>query len=199
MITIVSGFQRCGSSLMCQMLAAGGMTVFHDADMGYPAFETFNTSTRAADPSWLEAIDGQAVKWLEPQRAMPAPVTPELRIIWMTRNHRQQSKSAVKFLREVGGMILAPETARAFERSYRTDESRARAAWNQRGRVLVLSFEHVINEPYQSSESVQQFLDVSLDVFKMAAVPRPRPTNCLPGFLELDLIAEIKPVKEARA
>src|SRR3990167_11339264 len=40
MITIVSGFQRCGSSLLCQMLAAGGLHVFHDPGSGYPSFET---------------------------------------------------------------------------------------------------------------------------------------------------------------
>lgn len=40
MITFVSGFQRCGSSLVCQMLHAGGLPVFHDAAMGYPSFET---------------------------------------------------------------------------------------------------------------------------------------------------------------
>jgi hypothetical protein len=189
MITIVSGFQRCGSSLMCQMLNAGGLRVFHDQGMGYPSFETMSQFHRADDPTWLEAIDGQAVKWLEPQRAMPAPVTPELRIVWMTRHHREQAKSAAKFMTHVGGFVLPSKIARVFAASYDRDEPRAVHGWRQRGLVHVLDFAQILAEPARTASEVSAFLGLSLDVDRMAAEVRPRSAKCLDGFLELDLIA----------
>jgi hypothetical protein len=188
-ITIVSGFQRCGSSLMLQMLAAGGMRVFHDPGMGYPAFETMLQIHRADDPSWLMPLDGHALKWLEPQRAMPPSLPHDLRIVWMARDHREQAKSAVKFMTQVGGLVVpVRQTVRQFEASYRTDTGKALKAWQRRGAVRFITFEDVLSRPAWVAKEVAAFLGVSLDVDAMVRQVRPRKPGCLPGFLELELI-----------
>jgi hypothetical protein len=188
-ITFVSGFQRCGSSLMCQMLNAGGLTVFHDPGMGYPSFETHRQFDTPNDETWLRSIDGLAVKWLEPQRAMPADVGIETRVLWMSRDHAEQAKSAVKFMRACGCNL--PRDARyKMAKSYMADEATAISAWDQRGEVLVLRFEELITRPVDTARMVQQFLGVPLDVSAMAGQVRNRPMTCLPYLLEEELIRE---------
>ena len=67
-VTIVSGLPRSGTSLMMQMLQAGGLPVLTDAvratdednPRGYLEFEPVK-HTRD-DPSWLDGAAGKAVK-----------------------------------------------------------------------------------------------------------------------------------------
>lgn len=188
MLTIVSGFQRCGSSLMCQMLAAGGMRVFHDPGMGFPAYET-HMNSGCLDPISLNALDGRALKWLEPKRWMPPALTLGIRTIWLRRNVKEQGKSAAKFLREVGGVPITARTARVLAASYVHDEGSSQRLWQARGPVLVVRFEELLADPRSTSERVAVFLGIAMDVNAMVAQVRPRGPACLPGFLELDLIA----------
>lgn len=191
MITFVSGFQRCGSSLVCQMLHAGGLPVFHDAAMGYPSFETMRQFSTPNDADWIASLDGHAVKWLEPQRAMPAKTTHGVCVIWMSRDYRQQAKSAVKLLTMVGGLqVPVRATVRQFEASYRRDTAKAVRAWQARGPVRVITFERLLAEPGAVAAEVADFLRLPLDSRAMVAQVRPRPATCLPGFLEAALIAE---------
>lgn len=190
MIAIVSGFQRCGSSLMLQMLAAGGMPIFHDREMGYPSFETRLQTSAADDPAWLNAIDGHAVKWLEPLDTFPSPkVKPDLRVLWMKRDYREQGKSAVKFMRACGA-IVAGGAARRMAASYRHDEPAARLAWARRGRIHTVRFETLLSQPRAVALAVTTFLSVPLDVDRMAAQVRQRSAACLPHMLEVDLIEQ---------
>lgn len=175
---------------MCQMLAAGGMRVFHDAEMGYPSFETQLQFSHADDPTWFSAIDGGAVKWLEPLRALPAPVTPEIRVLWMHRNFGQQAKSAIKFLKAVTGHAIPASAVKGMRDSYERDEPAAIEAWKARGVVHVVRFEDVIESPEQTLEGISAFLSRDFDIAKMTAEVRPRSPDCLNGLLELALIAD---------
>lgn len=189
MITIVSGFQRCGSSLMMQMLAAAGMPTIHDPQSGYPAFETQRQFHAADDPTWL--TDGHAVKWLEPQRAMPSPNVPhELRIIWMRRDFNQQAKSAVKFMRLVGGVPLPADARKGMAASYRASATDAVKLWLTRGKVLRVNFEDLIREPLLTAKTVVDFLELPLNHSIMADEVWPRNTECLDGLLELALVQQ---------
>lgn len=188
-LTIVSGFQRCGSSAMCQMLHAGGMPIFHDPEMGFPSFETMKQFHEADDASWLLPLDGYAMKWLEPQHAMPPPLPYEIRVIWMSRNAGQQAQSAVKFMTHVGGFRLPVGTAKRFRTSYIENTPKAISLWRQRSAVHVERFEELCYRPLEVALRVQQFLGAPLDVQAMAAAIIRRDDRCLPGFLEMDLIA----------
>src|SRR5271157_5533474 len=67
-ITIVSGLPRSGTSLMMQILAAGGMPILTDGvrqpdaenPRGYFEFEPVKRTRE--DPGWLSAAQGKAVK-----------------------------------------------------------------------------------------------------------------------------------------
>jgi hypothetical protein len=71
MITVVSGLPRSGTSLVMQMLAAGGHPILSDgrraADednpKGYLEFEQVKSLER--DQSWMKDADGKAVKIVE--------------------------------------------------------------------------------------------------------------------------------------
>lgn len=182
---------RCGTSLVCQMLAAGGLRVFHDVGMGYPSFET-RLQIWSEDDAWLLPLRGQAVKWLEPQRQMPPALPFPRRVIWLTRNHREQARSAVKFAGACGH-VLRTGARRAFESSLRRDERPALGRWIASGAaVLPIRFEQLLAEPLVAAAAIAMFLDVpaGLDVDAMARQVRVRPATCLPGLLEYALIDE---------
>ncbi|HVU24522.1 MAG TPA: alkaline phosphatase family protein [Opitutus sp.] len=67
-VTVVSGLPRSGTSLMMQMLAAGGLPPLHDghrpADADNPRgyFEFAAAKNLRADGSWLPQAEGRAVK-----------------------------------------------------------------------------------------------------------------------------------------
>jgi len=189
MLTIVSGFQRCGSSLLMQMLQAGGAPVFHDPEMGYPSFETFCTSQTPDDRRWLSRMDGRAIKWLEPRHTCPPVDTGlQMRVIWMKRDYVEQAKSAVKFMQATGFPSLPKDTAKRFAQSYRKDEQPSLDIWAKRGAVHVQNFEHLLENPQQAVRDVCRFLAASLNETAMAAVVRERPPTRLPYMLEVELM-----------
>ena len=91
MIVVVSGLPRSGTSLMMQMLQAGGMPLLTDgrraADgdnpKGYCEFEP--AKRLKDDASWLGAAEGRAVKLVS---ALLFDLPPErrYRVIFMTRD-----------------------------------------------------------------------------------------------------------------
>jgi len=116
----IAGLGRCGTSMVLQMLAAGGAPVVGAA----PDYERFDLA-EMADPALLEAeVRGRAVKLLDPHRA--APNHPLLRLrprhaIWLTRDSREQAKSQLNFVRTLGGDALY--------RPFVPDNRAARTAW----------------------------------------------------------------------
>jgi hypothetical protein len=168
-----------------QMLAAGGMPVVHHPDMGYPSFETdLNLTGESLDP-----YDGHALKWLEPQHAMPPPVPFGIRTIWLTRDHREQARSAVKFMREVMSLSVSESQ---FRRSYDRDERAAVRLWRQRGAVTVVHFEHVLRDARDVAKNVAAYIGRELDIDAMVRQVRQRGPACLPYLLEVELINAAK-------
>lgn len=180
----VSGFTRCGSSLVMQMLSAGGMPVFYDFDMGYPAFEThFNTAGEIHGD-----MIGHATKWLEPLRSMPPCAAADARTIWLTRNHREQAKSTIKFATALGlERSLAPSTAR-LSKSYDRDEIKSRDEWGRIGPVLVVEFEMLVSDPKPEALRIAEFVGRDLDIGAMVDQVIPRSSRCLSYLLEAELI-----------
>jgi hypothetical protein len=183
-IVFVSGFQRCGSSLLMQMLAAGGLPVVHDPQMGYPSYETHLNLTGAS----LNAYDGHALKWLEPEHCMPPPVPFDIRVIWMARDHVQQARSAVKFMRAVAGLKSPDSAVRKLARSYNRSEAKSIGLWQRRGAVRILQFERLISDGRRCAVEIASFVGIPLNVDAMSLQVRPRSPRCLPELLELDLI-----------
>ena len=90
MITIVSGLPRSGTSLMMQMLAAGGMHVLSDGErradvdnpQGYLEWERIKRLPK--DPACIEEAEGKAVKVIS-LLLLSLPEGHEYRVIFMQR------------------------------------------------------------------------------------------------------------------
>jgi hypothetical protein len=189
-ITIVAGFGRCGSSLVMQMLAAGGMPTPYSS---FPSYEIVD-KTKILIPT----LYGGAVKVLDPHINRP-PMGPEYRWIWLDRDPMEQARSMAKFWKAAmmdapTGLPEMPEfgpdqidkLAQAFKR----DRPRAYGVmlkYTQTSGILKLKFEAILHDPAWAAHLLKGFCPGSvLDENAMAAQVIPRGPECLPYMLELE-------------
>lgn len=190
---LVSTFQRGGSSLVMQMLAAAGVTVAGD----YPAYEPEEAypKGRARNVDHMAAVKG-AVKLLE-----PAGVKHTIKIanhaVWIDRDPKQRAHSASKFSHRFMGN---PPFNRAHKRqlavSYIQDrrESVANLKLLLRpgGEVTVIRFEKLIEEPENTAWTLAQAFGLDrMAVKPMAHCVVKRTSECLPYMLEQDLLRRV--------
>ncbi len=177
MITIVSGLPRSGTSLVMQMLAAGGYPILTDnvraADddnpRGYLEFERVKSLER--DASWLADAEGKAVKivsFLLPK--LPAEF--EYRVIFVRRDLDEVLRSQAKML-ERRGQPPGPDAAAMkghFERHLQTVDG-----WLQQRAIAVHNCEHreLIAEPAIHAQRIAAFLGSDLAIEPMAGVVDP--------------------------
>jgi len=178
MITVVSGLPRSGTSLVMQMLAAGGHAILSDnlrtADddnpKGYLEFEKVKSLER--DQSWLADADGKAVKIVS-FLLTKLPPGFDYRVIFLRRDLgevlRSQSQMLVRCGQPAGPSDAVMQSH--FERHLQSVDS-----WiNQRPEIAVLNCEYreLIHDAAAHVERIAQFLALPLDVAKMAAVVDP--------------------------
>src|SRR5215471_20746982 len=123
MITIVSGLPRSGTSLMMQMLVAGGMTPLADGERqadadnprGYLEWERIKQLPN--DPGCIAESEGKAVKVIS-KLLLSLPPGHEYRIIFMERPMAEVLASQEQMLRHRGAADGpdAATMAKAFER-----------------------------------------------------------------------------------
>jgi hypothetical protein len=171
--TIVSGLPRCGTSLMMQMIDAGGLpaltdnvrAVDEDNPRGY--FELEAVKRTKKDPSWLDQAAGRVVKMvhlllydLPPDRAY--------RIVFMKRDLAEAVRSQSIMLRRRGaeGADLTDEQLiKAFEGQLHKIER-----WLQEQpnfEVLYVSYNRLMAEPAPVAAAVNRFLGGGLDEEQM--------------------------------
>src|SRR3569833_79554 len=106
-ITVVSGLPRSGTSMMMQMLAAGGMPMLTDGvrgpdpdnPRGYFAFGPVKRTPQ--DARWLAGAPGKAVKVVH--SLLPAlPGGYEYRVLFMLRDMHEVLASQDTMLRRLG-------------------------------------------------------------------------------------------------
>jgi len=174
MITIVSGLPRSGTSLMMQMLAAGGMPALTDgerhADADNPRgyFEWERIKLLPQQPDCVEEAEGKVVKVIS-QLLFALPAGREYRIIFMQRPLEEVVASQTEMIRRRGttGAALPPAALIAGLRAHLNQVN----AWvRDRAGTSVHRVEHhdVLREPLRVSESIQQFLNWPLDVVAMS-------------------------------
>lgn len=185
---IVAGLGRCGSSLMMQMLSAGGVPTIGT----YPAFEDDVTRflpSLDAQRDFAARCAGRAVKLLDPHLHAP-PVGLDYRCIYLSRHPVEQGKSMLKLI----GARSDRQARRAMEQSVRRDSERARAAMTRigTGKYYNMPFENLIHDPIGCAEAIARYIQPSrgafFDVEAMARCVRRRPATCLPYMLELELL-----------
>lgn len=188
-IIIVAGFGRCGSSLVMQMLEAGGIPVTG----AWPAFEDQHaniTDGGTIDPTWLDTIPGHAIKVLDPQNGT-IPKRDYL-CIWCSRDQMEQARSQVKFLTGLSGLRGDREMVRKLAASFGRDKKPAIRTLLNAGvpSILEIRFENLISTPIVEASKIADYVGAP-DVWKMAEAVRQRSARCADGMdLELQLIKQ---------
>jgi len=185
-VTIVTGLPRSGTSLMMQMLDAGGIPALTDekrlADesnpRGYYELEGVSRlAKRDADTSWLDEARGQAVKVVAPllplllMRAKHEGRLP-LRVIFVERDMEEILESQTAMLGRLGQDSEAEpaKLARAFD-----SQVRAVKAWIERGGIpaLEMNYNDLIADPKYQARKLAKFLELPGTVSAMAEAVDP--------------------------
>ena len=176
-ITIVSGLPRSGTSLMMQMLHAGGMPVLTDhiraPDISNPRgyFELEAVKQTRLNAAWLLEAPGRAVKMIY-RLLYDLPDEYEYRVLFMRRDLRQVVASQQAMLGKAG----APDSDNQRLMMIFQKELDAVDGWlNGRKNFAVLNVPHeqIINHTQRQAEQINAFLNHSLDIAAMCAVVEP--------------------------
>ena len=173
MITIVSGLPRTGTSLMMQMLAAGGMTLLTDFERkpdadnprGYCEWEPAKLLPK--QPELIDQADGKAVKVIS-QLLMSLPEGRNYKIIFMQRSLGEVLASQDEMMRRRGSTDFVPHElmASAFEKHLEQVN-----LWLKKRSeipVCLLRYKNVVNDPTGSAKAIKDFLSLDLNVEAMA-------------------------------
>ena len=167
-ITVVSGLPRSGTSMMMQMLRAGGLTCLTDelreADISNPKgyFEFEKVKGLRADNSWLPEAKGKVIKIIS---HFLACLPPELnyKIIFMERDLDEVLASQRKMLvnQGQGEENLSDERlGQIFAQQLRQVK---KMLADRQISTLFLGYKDVLEDPVEISTQLQAFLGNNLD------------------------------------
>ncbi len=171
-IIVVSGLPRSGTSLMMQMLDAGGVEIVTDhvrtADVDNPRgyYEFERAKKIKQDASWLPQARGKALKMVS-QLLYDLPSTERYRIIFMARDLVEMLASQDKMLQRLGRPAGQHE---AMKQAYELHLEKLHA-WLARQPnigVLVVSYNDLLSRPEDEARRVSGFLGGAPGVEKMA-------------------------------
>ena len=181
---IVSGLPRSGTSMMMQMLAAGGLPLLTDgeraADESNPRgyFEYERAKRGALDASWLDEARGKAVKIVAPM-LLNLPLERGCRVIFLERPLGELIASQLQMLKRLGR-----EGGRLSERqlsaTYRKQVDQLRQALSGAPadvRVLCVRYAEALADPAVVAARVNAFLGGGLDEKSMIAAVEPALRN----------------------
>jgi len=180
MITIVSGLPRSGTSMMMQMLAAGGLPVVTDglrtADEDNPAgyFEFEKVKQLKTDAGWLEQAEGRAVKVIT-QLLPELPAGREYRVILMQRDLDEVLRSQQEMLVRRGRP--APALSHDEMKNIYARHLEQTTAWltaQPAFKVLQVAYADVIRQPLELARRIVTFLGVPLQTEAMAGAVQSR-------------------------
>jgi LPS sulfotransferase NodH len=172
-ITIVSGLPRSGTSLMMQMLEAGGMSILTDfrrePDVDNPRgyFEWERAKLLPKEPHRIDEAEGKAVKVVS-QLLLSLPEGRDYKVIFMERPLPEVLASQDKMLARRGAKV-ADDSIR-LGNAFR-EHMREVVAWLQkRPQIPVhrVGYRKLLRDPAPTAVSVSQFLDLDLDADSMA-------------------------------
>jgi hypothetical protein len=177
MITIVSGLPRSGTSLMMQMLEAGGMAVLSDGERkadtdnpkGYLEWERIKQLPK--DPSVIAEAEGKVVKVIS-QLVLSLPAGHEYRIVFMQRPLPEVLKSQDEMLRRRGN---ADSVASSSAETYAIEEAFQKHLlemnkWvegKENMQMMKVHYHRVLRESRPVAEEVKAFLQGPLDIDAM--------------------------------
>ncbi len=174
MITIVSGLPRSGTSLMMQMLSAGGLPVLSDGQReadtdnpkGYLEWELIKRLPE--DPNLIAEAEGKAVKVIS-QLLTALPPGRDYRVIFMQRPLPEVLRSQDEMLQRRGNSDAISDTSdleTAFQRHL--IEVNHWLVVQSNMRVLRAHYHRVLREPQSVAGEIAAFLGIELDPEAMA-------------------------------
>ena len=174
MITIVSGLPRSGTSLMMQMLAAGGMSILSDGERqadtdnprGYLEWERIKQLPK--EPACIAEAEGKVVKVIS-QLLLSLPAGYQYRVIFMQRPLPEVMASQDEMLRRRGTYDAAVDPA-AITRAFQSHLYQVHTWMSSQPNlgVLRLPYHDVLNAPKETAEKIAGFLQIPLDIEAMA-------------------------------
>jgi hypothetical protein len=173
MITIVSGLPRSGTSLMMQMLVAGGMTALSDgerrADIDNPKgyFEWERIKQLPKDPALIAEAEGKVVKVIS-QLLLSLPLTHEYKIILMQRPLSEVMKSQDEMLKRRGTADPSVDPA-AITRAFQTHLYEVNTWLNGKPNLAVLRvhYHSLLKEGKDTVQKIASFLGLPLNIQAM--------------------------------
>lgn len=179
-ITIVSGLPRSGTSLMMQMLVAGGMQALTDnirsSDMdnpkGYYEFERVK-KLREGDTSWLKEAENKVMKVIA-LLLLYLPPEYNYKIVFMRRSIPEILASQRKMLINRGedpDKVPDEELARLFQKHLNQIDS-----WineHENTSKIDINYKEIVTNPIPDVARINQFLGGKLDEKNMTDVVDP--------------------------
>ena len=175
-ITIVSGLPRSGTSLMMQMLEAGGIEVLTDrirkADednpRGYYEFEKVKDLDK--DNSWLNQCSGKVLKIVS-ILLYDLPNNKNYNIIFMKRNLEEILASQRKML-DNSQLAEDNQANEKLADEYRNHLQKLMTWLDQQNcmNVLYVSYNEIIQDPEKNARKITRFLARDLNVSAMTRV-----------------------------
>ncbi len=180
-IVVVSGLPRSGTSMMMQMLAAGGIEVLTDgvrapdASNPHGYFELEAVKRLGRDDAWLAEASGRAVKVVAP--LVPRlPLARRYRVVMMERRLDDVLRSQRAMLRRLHGSEAEcgpsdAQLATAFARDLDHVHDHL-SRHDRRFEVLRVSYEETLADPLAVAELLDDFLGGCLDLGAVAGAVR---------------------------
>jgi hypothetical protein len=189
-IVVVSGLPRSGTSMMMQMLGAGGLPLMTDHarapdasnPAGYFELEAVNDLEKGFDLSWLEVTRGRGVKVFS-RLLVCLPETYNYRVVLMQRSLREVIASQRAMPVRVEGTATAnaeatanvhTATTAALIAEYDTHLAKVRSLLAARPcfEALIVDYRDAIADPRAQARRVRNFTSWQLSVDRMADAVR---------------------------
>jgi len=181
-VLVVSGLPRSGTSMLMQMLEAGGMPILTDrvreADednpRGYFEFESVKKLLR--DQSWLAQARGKALKVVAPLvNSLPGGFN--YRVVLIERDYDEilasQTRMIARRTQSGGSESIddSPERRERLRREYARLIAQTRALLRNRSNVqlLELRYKDIVGDPAQAAVMINAFSGGTLDIRAMAS------------------------------
>jgi hypothetical protein len=178
-VTIVSGLPRSGTSLLMQMIAAGGIPALTDhvrqADTdnprGYWEFEPVKQT--AKDQAWLADAPGKVVKMVF-RLLYDLPADRQYRVVFTQRKLDEVLASQRAMLQrqgKQGASLSDAQLARVF--AAQVEQCLAWLARQPNFALLTVNYNELVRDPRPFAEQLGEFLGPDLDVAAMTAAVDP--------------------------
>ena len=196
-VTVVTGVSRSGTSLLMQMLVAGGIPPYDPDEAQWPWYET----RRHRGAPWDVDARGCCLKLFDPC-IYPPPPGGTYRFILTRRDPKQQAKSNAKFLRvmTLEGRKMDTSSAKVMKTviaSIKRDNIAIEALLSgyENAQTMRVQFEDLVRNPEPVVEKLNAFVGPIDTTIALAQMIK-RPAKCLPYMLEEKKLGVVRPPLE---